>query len=188
MIELGFDPGLLWMLFFVVLIIPSVEFRSLDITDTEPADRTTAGSVVSQNSPLNFGTANNTADAAAVGPKCVIFRCTDLQGNTTINNMKFWLSSNADFSGSNSYYCDITNTWTQNKTVGQTSSGVPGNCPVGIPSANLTKINGGDITGTANNDTSQYIYLAMSIGTDEVLGTKGGVGGAFAYSLKFDFS
>ena len=188
MIELGFEPGLLWMLFFIVLTIPTVEFRSLDITDTEPADRTTAGSVVSQSSLLSFGVVNNTADSALAGPKCVIFRCSNLQGNTTISNIKFWLSANSDFTGNNLYYCDITDTWTQNKTVGQTSNGVPGICSVSIPSANVTKIGGGDITGTTHDQTSQYIYIALSIGTDEIIGSKGGVGGAFTYSLKFDYS
>ncbi len=188
MIEIGFNLELLWLLFIVVLTIPTVEFRSLGITDTEPSDRTTAGTVVSQNNPLDFGTANNTAEAASVGPKCVIFRCSNLQGNTTISNMRFWLNSNSDFVGNNSYYCDITNTWTQNKTVGQVSGGVPGICPTSISSANVTKINGGDITGITHDQTSQYIYLALSIGTDEVIGTKGGTGGAFGYSMKFDFS
>jgi len=188
MIDLSFDPGLLWLLFFVVLTVPTVEFRSLDITGTEPANRTTAGSVVNQSNPLDFGTANNTAGAVNVGPKCIIFRCSNLQGNTTISNMRFWLSSNSDFVGSNSFYCDITDTWTQNKTVGQVSGGTPGICPASIPSANVTKIGGGDITGIAHADTSQYIYLALSIGSDEVIGAKGETGGAFSYSTKFDFS
>ena len=110
MIDLCFDPGLLWGLFFILLIVPTVEFRELDITETEPADRTIAGSVVSQSNPLDFGTANNTAGSVNVGPKCIIFRCSNLQGNSTISNMKFWLSSNSDFSGNNLYYCDITGT------------------------------------------------------------------------------
>jgi len=188
MIEIGFYSGILWFLFFILLIVPTVEFRSLDIAQTEPTDRTTAGTVVSQTNPLDFGTANNTADAVEVGPKCVIFRCSNLQGNTTISNMRFWLSSNVDFVGTNYYYCDITNAWTQNKSVGQVSGGVPGICPTSISTSNLTKINGGDITGTTHSQTSQYIYLALSLGIDEVIGSKGGVGGGFSYSLKFDFS
>ncbi len=188
MIDLCFDPEILWLLFFIVLTIPTVEFRSLDITETEPADRTTAGSVVSQSNPLDFGTANNTAGAVNAGPKCIIFRCSNLQGKTTISNIKFWLSSNSDFVGNNLFYSDITDTWTQNKTVGQVSGGAPGLCPASVPSANVTKISGGDITGTAHADTSQYIYLAMNIGSDEVIGSKGGTGGAFGYSMKFDFA
>ncbi|MFC1562996.1 hypothetical protein ACFL4Z_02995 [candidate division KSB1 bacterium] len=188
MIDLIFEPELLWLLFIIVLTIPTVEFRALDITETEPSDRTTAGSVVSQSSPLDFGTANNTAGAVNVGPKCIIFRCSNLQGNTTISNMKFWLSSNFDFVGNNLFYCDINNTWTQNKTVGQVSGGTPGLCPTSTPSANVTKIGGGDITGIGHADTSQYLYLAMNIRSDEIIGTKGGAGGAFGYSMKFDFS
>lgn len=188
MIDLSFASDLIWLFFIIFLTVPTVEFRSLDITDTEPADRTTSGTVVSSDNALDFGTANNTADAASVGSKCVIFRCSNLQGNTTISNIRFWLSLNADFMGTNYFYCDITSTWTQNKSVGQVSGGVPGICPSSVPSANVTKIDGGDITGTTHEQTSQYIYLALSVGTDEVIGEKGDVGGAFAYSLKFDYS
>ena len=188
MIDISYSQDLIWLLFIIFLTIPTVEFRSLDITDTEPADRTTAGTAINQNSPLDFGTANNTAEAASAGPKCVIFRCSNLQGNSTISNMRLWLSSNSDFTGSNYFYCDVTSTWTQNKTVGQVSGGVPGLCPTSVPSANVTKIDGGDITGITHAQTSQYIYLALSIATDELIGEKGDVGGAFAYSLKFDYS
>ena len=172
----------------ILMAVPTVEFRSLDITGTEPGDRTTAGSVVSAATPLDFGTVNNTAAAADAGPKCLIFRCSNLQGNTTINNLRFWLSSNADFTGTDLYYTDITNTWTQNKTVGQVSGGTPGAMPDSVPAANVTKIGGGDITGIAHADTSQYLYIAVNVGVDEVIGVKGGAGGAFAYSLKFDYS
>jgi len=189
MIELLQDFSWWWMILALLpLTVPTVEFRELDITDTEPADRTTSGSVVSSSSPLDFGTVNNTSASATAGPKCVIFRCSNLQGNTTISNMKFWLSANSDFEGTNEYYCDITDTWTQNKTVGQTSGGTPGICPTSVPSANVTKIDGGDITGITHAQTSQYIYFALSIGTDELIGTKGGAGGAFGFSLKFDYS
>ena len=188
MIDINFAQDLVWVLFIIFLTIPTVEFRSLDITDTEPADRTTAGTVINQDNPLDFGTANNTAEAASVGPKCIIFRCSNLQGNSTINNMRFWLSSNSDFTGTNYFYCDVTSTWTQNKTIGQITGGTPGICPTSVPSANVTKINGGDITGTGHADTSQYIYLGLSIGSDEPIGSKGGAGGAFNFSLKFDYS
>ena len=178
-----------WLLIGVILMaIPSVEFRALDISETESANRTTAGSVVTLTTPLDFGTVNNTAGSAQAGPACIIFRCTNLQGNTALSNLRFWLSSNSSLIGTNSYYSDISDTWIQNKTVSEVAAGTPGLLPTSVPSSNAQKMGGGDITGTDHANTSQYIYLAMEIGQDEEIGSKGGSEGGFGYSLKFDYS
>lgn len=168
--------------------VPSGEFRTTSVTLTEPANRTTAGNVVDATNPLDFGTANNTSDIVQVGPKVLWWRCSDLAGNVTISNMKFWLSSNSGLDGTNEYYGDITSAWTQNKTISQVSSGTPGQLPESLPASNITGIGGGDITGTGHADTSQYIYLALSIRPDETIGAKGGSGGGFQVSIKFDYS
>jgi len=168
--------------------VPTGEFRTLDTTLVEPADRTTAGTVVDGANPLDFGTVNNTSGYIQAGPKALWWRCTNLAGNSTISNMKFWMSQNSDLVGTNEYYCDITSVWTQNKTVSQTASGAPGILPSSLPSNNITRINGGSIGGTGHADTSQYIYLALSIGPDETIGAKGGAGGGFQMSLKFDYA
>jgi len=168
--------------------VPSGEFRTLDISLTEPTNRTTAGSVVDGTNPLDFGTVNNTSGYVQAGPKVLWWRCTNLAGYTTISNMKFWISSNSDLIGTNEYYCDITDTWTQNKTVSQVAAGVPGAFPQSLPSSNVTKIGGGNITGTGHSDTTQYIYTALSIGSDESIGIKGGSGGGMQMSLKFDYA
>ena len=173
---------------FILMAIPAVEFRSLDITETEPANRTTAGSSVGQDVPLDFGTVNNTAGIAQAGPVCLIFRCTNLQGNALLSNLRFWLSNNASFSGVNRFFCAVTDTWTQNKTVSEVAAGTPGIIPESVPAANVARIGGGDIAGTGHADTSQYIYLALEIGQNELIGLKGGADGGFAYSMKFDYS
>ena len=172
---------------FIMMAIPAVEFRSLDITETEPADRTTAGSVVGGGAPLDFGTVNNTAGIALTEAACIIFRCTNLSGNTAVNNLRFWLSNNSAFSGTNRFFCDISHAWTQNKSAAQTLAGSPGLIPQSVPAANVQKIGGGDITGTGHGDTSQYIYIAIETGGDEVIGTKGGTEGGFSFSMKFDY-
>lgn len=178
-----------WMLMgMIFMLVPIVEFRELDIAGTEPANRTIAGSVVGESAPLDFGTANNTAGSVLVGPKCIIFRSSNLQGNLTIGNMRFWLSANTALVGKNHYYCDITDIWTQNKTIAQVMAGTPGTIPTNVPSANVQKTGGGDITGIGHADTSQYIYVALQIGQDEIIGVKGGEGGGFGYSMKFDYS
>lgn len=167
--------------------VPVGEFRSLDISLSEPSDRTTAGSIINSVNPLDFGTVNNTGGYVQSGPKVLWWRCTDLAGNTEILNMKFWMSQNSDMTGTNEYYCDISGTWMQNKTVTQTAAGSPGSLPESVPVSNIASIEDGSITGTGHNDTSQYIYLALSIGPDESIGLKGGMDGGLQVGLKFDY-
>lgn len=156
----------------------SVQFREFDITQTEPTDRTSDGNVAST---IAFPTQDAGDDSAV---KCIIFRATNLGMFSTITNMKFYLQNKTAFVGTNSYYCDITDTWTQSKTVSQVSGGTPGTIPESLPeSANVTKIGGGDITGVEHADTSQYIYLAFNIGLDETSGSK-----ELTYRMTFDYS
>lgn len=168
--------------------VPTGEFRTTSITLTEPVDRTTAGTKVDSNNPLDFGTINNTGGTIQTMPKVIWWRCTDMSGNAVINNMKFWLSSNSDLVGDNEYYCDITSTWTQNKILSQVSGGTPGSLPQASPVSNITKMSGADISGINHANTSQYIYLGLSIGADETIGAKGGNTGGFQVSLKFDYA
>jgi len=45
------------------------------------------------------------------------------------------------------------------------------------------------MSGLLDNDTSQYVYLAVEAGVDVSVGTKGGAGaGSFRYRLLYDFS
>jgi len=167
-----FQEGNFWDVDF------SVQIRSFDITDTEPADRTTDGLVVSAGSPIEFGSM-----LAGDSPvKCVIFRAVNMGIYSAISNMKFYLYSKA-FSGTNSYYLDITDTWTQDKSVAQVSGGTPGTCPEVEPSANVTKNGGGNITDVGHADTTQYIYFALNIGGDESSGIKN-----FTYRIVYDYS
>ncbi|MFC1555120.1 hypothetical protein ACFL7D_10825 [candidate division KSB1 bacterium] len=170
------------------MALPVGEFRTTSINLSEPVDRTTAGNIINSTNPLDFGTVNNTNGIIHAGPKIIWWRCTDLAGFTQISNLKFWLSQNNDLNGTNEYYCDITSVWTQNKTIAQVSSGIPGNLPLSLPASNITGISGSDITGTGHIDTSQYIYLAFAIGPDETIGAKGGANSGFTISIKFDYS
>ena len=171
------------------MAVPEVEFRTYDISLSEPADRTTAGSIIDGNNLLDFGSVNNTASNVNTVPKVCWFRVKNMNGNTSISNMKFFLSKNSVFEGSgNEYYLDITDTWTQNKTVGEVSSGNPGICPQKEPSANMQKINGGIITGTGHDDTSQYIYIALNISASEPVGSDKGLTGGFKFCCKFDYT
>jgi len=159
----------------------SVQFRSYDVSDVEPIDRTTQGSMVSDNVPLNFDTQDSGQDSSV---RVVCFRAVNMAIYTTITNMKFYLYSKVGFTDpNNQYYCDITDTWTQNKTPAQVHAGTPGYIPETEPgSTNLTKIGGGDIQGGGHADTSQYVYLAFYVGAEETAGFKD-----FNYKLVFDY-
>jgi len=170
--------------------IPTMEFRQLDITGSEPADRTTSGAVVSAAVSLDLGSANITSGLVNLGPFCIILRCSNLQGNAKVENMKFAVIGNSALNTSAKYYADITNTWTQNKTVNNVIAGTPGVCPAVYPSAeNLTKIDGGDIDGLAHAHTSQYIYLVVQIAASEVVGlSKGGALGTLKFGVRSDYA
>lgn len=145
----------------------ATEFRSFDITGNEPADRTSDGVEIASFNPLNFGSMGPGQDSVV---KCLIFRAKNLGVYATLSEMKFYLQAKA-LVGTNDYYCDITDTWTKDKTPTQVEAGDPGTCPQVLPeSPNLTKIGSGDITGVGHADTSQYIYLCQYIADDEVSG------------------
>lgn len=157
-----------------------MQVRSFAVTEVEPADRTIAGTTIMADEPLNFGETPKEGDSNV---KCIIFRIVSFSTYSTISNMKFYLYDYSEFDdGSSAFYADITDTWTQNKTPAQVKAGTPGTCPNSLPSANLTKIGGGDITGVAHADTSQYIYLVNTPGALEDTEVKD-----FQYRVRFDY-
>ncbi len=170
--------------------VPTGEFRSFDITGAEPSNRTTEGTVVSPSSLLDFGTVNNTSGPVMSGPFCLIFRISEMGGNSSVQEIAFALIGNSALDGDNEFYLDITDTWTQNKTVENVAAGNPGVCPQGFPaSVNLQKMNGGIISGTDHSNTSQYIYVAARIAQNESVGTgKGGTGGGFRFGVKASYN
>jgi photosystem II stability/assembly factor-like uncharacterized protein len=167
-------------LFFALNPAILTQFRSFNVAGTEPADRTSEGSAVTQVNPLNFGQMPKGNDSNV---KCIIWRATNLGAYSTLSNMRFWAYDLSEFVGTNTYHADITDSWTQNKTPAQVKAGTPGTCPQAEPAANLTKIGGGNITGVGHADTSQYIYLVNAIGNDETDGDKD-----FVYRVKFDYA
>ena len=156
--------------------VPAAEFRRLDISESEPADRTTAGVVVSTENILDFGLVNNSSGAAQIGPVCLIYRITNMNGNSKIDDLKFAVTNRSVIGSANKFYIKISDTWIQNITFEEAAAGPPGICPEGFPSqANVQKIGGGAIEGTDHSNTSQYIYLSASISENESAGEKEGI-------------
>lgn len=164
-------------------MVPIVEYRTLSVSSTEPEDRTVGGTVIGSGDSLDLGEVDTT-DEAQDSPVRVIWWCvTDMKGNTEISNMRVWISDTLGLVGSDTWYMDITDIWTQSKTPVQVKTGSPGVAPLSEPSANLTKHGGGSITGTTNNQTSQYIYITANIGVNETTGEKNGL----KLTIKFDY-
>lgn len=156
--------------------VPAAEFRRLDISESEPTNRTTAGVVVSTENILDFGVVNNSSGSAQIGPVCLIYRITNLNGNSKVDDLKFAVTCRNSIGSGNKIYIKISDTWIQNITFEEAAAGPPGLCPEGFPSqANIQKIGGGAIEDTDHANTSQYIYLAAIISENESAGEKEGI-------------
>ena len=169
---------------------PITQFRVFDITGAEPTDRATQGTAIDNlTSFLDFLIANITSGNSQVGPLCIVYRSSNLNGNTEINNMKFGITANSALNNNAKYYCDITNDWTVNKTIENVINGSPGVCPSGFPSSeNLFKNGGGVIAGIDHANTSQYIYLVIDVDSNDAVGEdKGGAEGSLSYGVQADY-
>ena len=164
-------------------MVPSTEYRTLSVTSAEPNDRTTNGTVISTGESLDLGEVDTTDEAQDSPVKVIWWRVTDMQGNTEISNIRVWISDTTGLVGNDTWYMDVTDTWTQNKTAVQVKTGSPGTAPLSEPSANLTKNGGGTIIGTTHDQTSQYIYLTGNIGVNETTGKKDNL----KLTVKFDY-
>ena len=153
-------------------MVPSTEFRTISVSSAEPGNRTSDGTVIGESGLLDLGEVDTTDEAQDSPVKVIWWRVTDMKDNTEIRNIRVWISDTTGLVGNDTLYIDITDIWTQNKTEVQVQTGSPGIAPVSEPSANLTKNGGGTITGTAHNQTSQYIYITGNIGVNETTGIK----------------
>ena len=164
-------------------MIPETEFRTLGVTNTEPTDRTSDGTVVGDGQSLDLGSIDTTDEAQDTPVRVLWWRVKDMKDATEISNIRVWISDTTGFVGTDTWYLDITDTWTQGKTPIQVKTGSPGTAPTSEPTANLTKNGGGTITGTTHAQTSQYIYFTSTIGVNETTGEKTGL----KLTVKFDY-
>ena len=164
-------------------MVPTVEFRMLSVDQAEPVDRTTAGTVIGTGDTLDLGAVDTTDEAQDSPVRVIWWRVTDMQGNVEVTGLRVWISDTTGMVGTDSWYMDVTDTWTSGKTAVQVKTGAPGIAPLTEPSTNMTCIGGGSITGTSHGDTSQYIYITSNIGVNETTETKSGL----KLSVGFDF-
>jgi hypothetical protein len=164
-------------------MVPITEFRTLPVSSAEPTDRTAQGTVIGEGESLDLGDVDTTDEAQDTPVRVIWWRVSNMNGNAEISNIRVWVSSAAGYVGTNTWYMDVTNTWTQGKSPVQVKAGTPGVAPTSEPSANLTCIGGGTITGTSHSQTSQYIYLTGTVGVNEMTGEKTGL----KLTVKFDY-
>ena len=164
-------------------MIPTTEYRTLSISSSEPTDRTSEGTVIGTGESLDFGEVDTTDEAQDSPVRVIWWRVTDMKGNAEVYNIRIWISDTTGLVGDDTWYMDITDTWTQGKTAVQVQTGSPGIAPTSEPSANITRLGGGFITGITHGQTSQYIYLTGNIGVNETTGEKSGL----KLTVKFEY-
>ena len=164
-------------------MVPSTEYRTLLVSSSEPTDRTVEGTVISTGESLDLGEVDTTDEAQDTQVRVIWWRVSDMKGNNEIYNIRVWISDTTGLVGNDTWYMDITDTWTQGKKPVQVQTGSPGTAPTSEPAANLTKIGGGSITSTTHDQTSQYIYITGNIGVNETTGNKSGL----KLTVKFDY-
>lgn len=182
--------------------VPDVEFI-LQSIDTDPSGFRNAKSGngfvkvldTSVTGALDFGSVDISSSGQVSDTKLVFARVNNLGDASGVFNMKFFINSASAFStGTYRFLERKTLHFIPNLTLTEDND----DTPVVLPTqANLS----GTITepefplgkpwmsGTLDNDASQYIYLATYVDTNVPIGIKGGPGaGSFRYRLFYDFS
>ena len=164
------------------------EFRVVEFDVSSATSGAWTGFVDTTTRVLDYGQVDNSQSGVNSTTKVVALSGVEFNGNSTIEDMKFYLLSLSAFAGGTyEFLMDITNTWTQNKVVTQANSNVPTTLPA---SQNYFRLGGGtQITGSGQVDgLGQWLYLAVFIGTDVPDGTYGGLGdNSFRYRFRFDY-
>jgi hypothetical protein len=164
------------------------EFKVIEFDVSSAVSGQWLGFVNTTSRVLDFQQVDNSSSGVNSATKVVAMSGVEFNGNSTVENMRFYLASFSAFgAGAYEFLMDITNTWTQNKVVTQANDNVPTSLP---GSQNYFRHGGGtQITGSGQVDgLGQWLYLAVFIGTDVPNGTYGGLGdNSFRYRFRFDY-
>lgn len=132
---------------------------------------------------LDFGTLN--IDSKSHTPtKCLIFRVSDLNGNSQIDNMRFWAPSLPTPAGYIKFNMHINTNYLSGIALTDASGQVPTTLP---DDPNLLRTTGvEEISGIVDTDVSEFIYLNV---TSDVTTTTGRYGGdsSLRYRVTFDY-
>lgn len=144
---------------------------------------------------LDFGQLNTTGSGAITPTRLAYSRVNDLADASGVFNMRLFLTNTTAWGVGTFRFLEQKQLhFIPNLTLDSSAQNTPTVVPT---SPNLS----GTITepefplgkpwmsGTLDNDASQYVYLAIEVGVDTPVGTYGGAGaGSFRYRLLYDFS
>lgn len=144
---------------------------------------------------LNFGSLNTTGSGAISDTKLVYARINDLGDASGVFNMRFFLINTSAWNVGTYRFLEQKHIHFQPSLILNSAAE---NTPTVVPST--TNLSGTIIepqfplgqpwmSGTVDNDVSQYVYLAIEVSNNVPVGTYGGAGaGSFRYRLFYDFS
>ena len=132
---------------------------------------------------LDFGTIDISAKSHSP-TKAIVFRTSNLNGGTRIENMRFWAPELPAPIGTIKYNMKILAAYVSGLALTDSSGQVPSTLP---DSANLKRTDGHTaISGTGDTEVSQWIYLNVTGNTDLVTGRYGG-SSSYRYRTSFDY-
>lgn len=188
-----------------MVTFPDVEWIQQDPT-VDPSgfrDAKTVGFIRTLNTAaggeLSFGQVNTTGSGAITDTYVTYARVNDLGDASGVFNMRMFLTNVTAWGAGTYRFLEQKDFhFVPSLTLDSGADNTPTTVPA---SANLfgTRIDEGSpgpwpngqpwMSGTLDNDVSQYVYLAVEVSSDVPVGTYGGAGaGTFRYRLLYDFS
>jgi hypothetical protein len=144
---------------------------------------------------LDFGDLNITGSGAIAETKLVYARVDSIGDASGIFNMRFFLNNVSTFGVGTYRFLERKEFhFVPNLTLDSSADNTPTIVPpqpnfFGTITAPEFPLGKPWMSGTLDNDASQYVYLSFEAGVDVPVGTYGGPGaGTYRYRLLFDFS
>lgn len=185
-----------------MVVVPTVEWLQHSLM-TDPSGsrhlKSTGAGFINElgtgaGSQLDFGSVDISDNTQISDTRLCFARVNNFNGSSGVFNMKFFLNNvsafglgtyrflerkEIHFQGSISLDASDNDT----PTSVPASPNIQGTVTAGFPDGQTS------LSGLADQDVTQYVYLAVLIDTDVPVGTYGGAGaGSFRYRLLYDFS
>jgi hypothetical protein len=183
------------------MVAPTITFRQFEVSGVNPSGfrqyRTGDDAVHSSfikslgtatNEELDFGI-NNITTSGVNSPTKVVLAHMDASGDLTTQlfNMKFWLPNVTAFTGTFRFNELKSSGWIQSGVV---DNGSADSTPTTLPtSGNLLRQDASStITGSGDEEVTEWVYLSVLTDTNVPVGLKGGAGqNTFRYRLTADY-
>lgn len=183
------------------MVAPTITFREFDVTGVDPSgfrqyksgDNAVHASFlkslgVAVNEELDYGTNNITLSGVNSSTKVVLAHM-DASGDLTTQlfNMKFWLPNVTAFAGTFRFNQLKSSGWRQSEVVQNDSTE---STETTLPTSGniLRQDHAATITGSGDEEVTEWVYLSVFTDTNVPIGLKGGAGqNTFRYRLTADY-